>query len=343
MEVAPPVELHPCHHCNRTFAKGRLEIHERVCQRIFGEKRHTYDALNKRTHDTPFRPTQAHKCNQCGRAFAHQEEMLVHERACGGNRSASRSRNKGRPMSSGGRGGNNELDNGWGPHTSVSSSNGSAIKSARRNRGSRTPSFGNQLRDGGSSIMLDTLDENELAQPMVGMRFAEDETEEEEGDISLAGPPSVVRVEGSGSLNSLNMKTPSGRSSRIPRSANRSGNRSVTRVSFFDGVAYLAMFSKLILFTLDYLFFQTFFFKQGSAPRSSHKSNARSSCPFCKHEVHSSDLSSHLLRCRRQQASRDNVWRNAKRREEEQKGNVAPSSVGRTRHPLSSTPSNVRK
>jgi hypothetical protein len=258
VEVAPPVELHPCHHCNRTFAKGRLEIHERVCQRIFGEKRHTYDALNKRTHDTPFRPTQAHKCNQCGRAFAHQEEMLVHERACGGNRSASRSRNKGRPMSSGGRGGNNELDNGWGPHTSVSSSNGSAIKSARRNRGSRTPSFGNQLRDGGSSIMLDTLDENELAQPMVGMRFAEEETEEEEGDISLAGPPSVVRVEGSGSLNSLNMKTPSGRSARIPRSANRSGNRSVTRVSFFDGVAYLAMFSKLILFTLDYL--SNFFF-----------------------------------------------------------------------------------
>ena len=122
---------------------------------------------------------------------------------------------------------------GWGHSSSVSSSNGSAIKSARRNnRGSRTPSFGNQLRDGGSSIMLDTLDENELAQPseggsMTGMTFMEQEegVEEEEGDISLAGPPSVVRVEGSGSLNSLNMKTPSGRSSRIPRSA--------TRVSFF--------------------------------------------------------------------------------------------------------------
>ena len=71
-----PVELHPCRHCSRTFAAGRLEVHERVCQRIFGEKRHKYDALNKRTHDTPFRPTTIHSCSQCGRNFAHREEML---------------------------------------------------------------------------------------------------------------------------------------------------------------------------------------------------------------------------------------------------------------------------
>ena len=89
-----PVELHPCRHCSRTFAAGRLEVHERVCQRIFGEKRHKYDALNKRTHDTPFRPTTIHSCSQCGRNFAHREEMLVHERACAmghlGSASASR-------------------------------------------------------------------------------------------------------------------------------------------------------------------------------------------------------------------------------------------------------------
>ena len=65
---------------------------------------------------------------------------------------------------------------------------------------------------------------------------------------------------------------------------------------------------------------------------STHKSNARSSCPFCKRECHSSDLSSHLLRCRPQQASRDNVWRDAKKRQQDQRSGGAPSSVGRKRH-----------
>ena len=49
------VTLYPCGHCGRTFAKSRLEVHERVCKRIFGEKRHQYDAVAKRTRGTPYR------------------------------------------------------------------------------------------------------------------------------------------------------------------------------------------------------------------------------------------------------------------------------------------------
>ena len=49
------VTLYPCEHCGRTFAHSRLEVHERVCQRIFGEKRHQYDAAQARTKGTPYR------------------------------------------------------------------------------------------------------------------------------------------------------------------------------------------------------------------------------------------------------------------------------------------------
>ncbi len=52
------VTLYPCGHCGRTFAKSRLEVHERVCKRIFGEKRHQYDAVAKRTRGTPYRPNR---------------------------------------------------------------------------------------------------------------------------------------------------------------------------------------------------------------------------------------------------------------------------------------------
>ena len=52
------VTLYPCGHCGRTFAQSRLEVHERVCKRIFGEKRHQYDAAAKRTRGTPYRKTR---------------------------------------------------------------------------------------------------------------------------------------------------------------------------------------------------------------------------------------------------------------------------------------------
>ena len=265
------MQLRPCSHCQRTFATGRLEIHERVCQRIFGEKRHTYDALNKRTHDTPFRPTHAHTCNQCGRDFAHREEMLVHERACGGNRSASRSRRKntpGRPQSSGGRGGSNQHNDDWGRGSVASSvggnrggyaDGGSAIKSARRSGGRRgaapRSSFGSALRGGNSSIMLDTLDEN-YQSTILDDDYSVDydpattvDPALDDDNLSLAGPPSVVRV-GEGSLSSIAMSTPSGQysSSRHKGSAPRSGLRHDRSVrNFIFGYHYFCSVSWLFL------------------------------------------------------------------------------------------------
>ncbi len=53
------VTLYPCTHCGRTFAESRLEVHERVCQRIFGEKRYQYDAVAKRTKGTPYRQNRS--------------------------------------------------------------------------------------------------------------------------------------------------------------------------------------------------------------------------------------------------------------------------------------------
>ena len=79
--------------------------------------------------------------------------------------------------------------------------------------------------------MLDTLDENELVGTMMSEENHMDHVSYDD-DISLAGPPSVVRVEGNGSLSSF-VTTPSGRSSsRIPRSASRSASRVSTYVIF---------------------------------------------------------------------------------------------------------------
>ncbi len=49
------VKLYPCEHCDRTFAYSRLAVHQRVCQKIFGEKRVPYDAGRARLKGTPFR------------------------------------------------------------------------------------------------------------------------------------------------------------------------------------------------------------------------------------------------------------------------------------------------
>ena len=49
------LKLYPCEHCNRTFARSRLAVHQRVCKKIFGEKRVPYDAGRARLKGTPFR------------------------------------------------------------------------------------------------------------------------------------------------------------------------------------------------------------------------------------------------------------------------------------------------
>ena len=302
-EEGSPMELHPCQHCRRTFAKERLVIHERICHKVFGEKRHTYDALHKRTHDTPFRATSEAACNQCRRTFASKEECLVHEAACGGHRSASRSRRKGseRPRSSGG------IDDTWGRGSVASSvggrggdsiyDGGSAIKSARRSggrRGGNRASFGSALRGGNSSMMLDTLDENEQSAILQDCSMDYDpERLRYDDEINLDAPPSVVRVTGEGSGSSLMgpeiMATPGGQYSSSRRHQDRSGTPSTSR------------------------------------------SSARSSCPFCKRECYSSDLSSHLLRCKQQTASRCKVWRDSKVRQEQQKG-ASGSSARKRQH-----------
>ena len=143
-------------------------------------------------------------------------------------------------------------------------------------------------------MMLDTLDENEQSAILQDCSMDYDpERLRYDDEINLDAPPSVVRVTGEGSGSSLMGPEIMATPGGQYSSSRRHQDRSGTP--------------------------------------STSRSSARSSCPFCKRECYSSDLSSHLLRCKQQTASRCKVWRDSKVRQEQQKG-ASGSSARKRQH-----------
>eukprot|EP00948_MAST-09A_sp_MAST-9A-sp1_P001070 g1070.t1 len=77
--------LVPCPECGRTFLKHRLEVHARVCRRIFQEKRIPFDSMQRRLKDTPNRTVVcagAHRCPICSTSFVNDDALSAHMTVC---------------------------------------------------------------------------------------------------------------------------------------------------------------------------------------------------------------------------------------------------------------------
>ena len=235
--------------------------------------------------------------------------------------------------------------------------------------------------NGDTSFILDTLDEgeesflnspygnngqNKIFDADAAAELREGDGADEEG-LVVQGPPSVVRVgsasrsdrkngsyapdASSGSVGDgmSNLRTPNmhmdrtGAQNRLGRNSGRSGGHRVSDSKVAKLYPPLTLFFVLSLLVEKSLMNQTSFPRHSPQDLSSSRSHAKSNCPFCKREVHSQQLSAHLLRCRRQQASRDKVWRDAKIRHTEGTHAVAHAHARRERHALASTPSSATR
>jgi hypothetical protein len=78
-----------CEHCGRTFAKDRLALHAKNCEKVFRKKRPTFNSQKTRLDGTPQKQTlyggEVIFCQCCGKGFdeegLHRHMKAVHPRA----------------------------------------------------------------------------------------------------------------------------------------------------------------------------------------------------------------------------------------------------------------------
>lgn len=74
----------PCPDCGRRFAPGALEVHVRVCARVFGQTPARFDSKQARVRGTPAAKFHdaAPPCPHCDKRFSHRADLLHHVKIC---------------------------------------------------------------------------------------------------------------------------------------------------------------------------------------------------------------------------------------------------------------------
>lgn len=89
----------PCSDCGRNFLPAALEVHARVCARVFGKTPNRFDAAKARVRNTPAARfnEQPKPCSRCGKRFGHTSDLKHHLQLCGGRGSRAAAQNTKHP------------------------------------------------------------------------------------------------------------------------------------------------------------------------------------------------------------------------------------------------------